>query len=218
MSLEVNSGKPSVEHLVSAYMQTVLETGIFPKSVYAFCKANQWEESDFYALYGSLESLRKGIWSAFFHQTLDRTQADEGYEAASLREKSLSFLFTFFELLGLNRSYVLLDLESGNSLKRLDRLAALRADLKKLAREWAQEEDSKPTGKLSGVRDAVFAEGMWAQFVFLLDFWRNDTSAGFEKTDLAIEKSVNTIFDLFDYTPLDRVIDFGKFLVRERFS
>ena len=218
MSTEVNTGKPSEESLMTAYMQTVLETGAFPQSVYAFCKANHWEESDFYAMYGSLESLRKGIWTAFFNQTQERAQATAEYQDASIREKTLSFLFTFFELLSLNRSYVLMDLESGNTIKRLDRLSALRTDLKKLAREWAQEEGNGRAGKFSEVRESVFAEGIWAQFVFLLDFWRNDASAGFEKTDIAIEKSVNTVFDLFDHTPLDRVIDFGKFLVRERFS
>ena len=40
----------------------------------------------------------------------------------------------------------------------------------------------------------------------------DDNSAGFEKTDMAIEKSVNTVFDVFDNTPLDSIIDLGKFL------
>jgi hypothetical protein len=52
--------------------------------------------------------------------------------------------------------------------------------------------------------------------LFLLKFWMDDDSAGFEKTDMAIEKSVNTIFDVFDNTPLDAVFDFGKFLWKER--
>lgn len=218
MSKEVKTGKPSEESVFAAYMQTVLETGEFPKSVYAFCKTNDWEERDFYALFGSLESLRKAIWKAFFDQTLERTQSSEAIDSTSIREKTLSFLFTFFELLSLNRSYVLLDLESANPLKQLDRLSALRPELKNLARQWALEAEKRPGGKISEIRESVFAEGMWTQFLFLLDFWRKDNSAGFEKTDLAIEKSVNTVFDLFDHTPLDSVIDFGKFLVRERFS
>ena len=54
--------------------------------------------------------------------------------------------------------------------------------------------------------------------VFLLKFWMEDDSAGFEKTYLAIEKSVNTIFDVFDNTPLESIIDFGKFLFKENFA
>jgi hypothetical protein len=48
-----------------------------------------------------------------------------------------------------------------------------------------------------------------------LKFWKDDRSADFEKTDVAIEKSVNTIFDVFDNTPLEKVFDFGKFLYKE---
>jgi hypothetical protein len=46
----------------------------------------------------------------------------------------------------------------------------------------------------------------------------DDHSPGFEKTDMAIEKSVRTVFDLFDNTPFDSVIDFGKFLWKEKFN
>ena len=38
------------------------------------------------------------------------------------------------------------------------------------------------------------------------------------KINVAIEKSVNTVFDLFDNTPLERVVDFGKFLWKERMA
>ena len=37
-----------------------------------------------------------------------------------------------------------------------------------------------------------------------------------KKTDIAIEKSINTVFDVFDNTPLDNIIDFGKFLFKEK--
>ena len=33
---------------------------------------------------------------------------------------------------------------------------------------------------------------------------------------MAIEKSVNTIFDVFDNTPLEKVVDLGKFLYKEQ--
>ena len=34
--------------------------------------------------------------------------------------------------------------------------------------------------------------------------------------DRAIEKSVRSVFDLFDNTPLDSIVDFGKFLWEEK--
>lgn len=56
------------------------------------------------------------------------------------------------------------------------------------------------------------------QFLFLLKFWIDDQSPAFEKTDVAIEKSVTVIFDVFETTPLDSILDFGKFLVQDKFA
>ena len=55
------------------------------------------------------------------------------------------------------------------------------------------------------------------QLLFLMKFWIEDRSEKFEKTDAAIEKSVNTAFDVFDNTPLDSLLDLGKFLWKEKF-
>jgi hypothetical protein len=49
-----------------------------------------------------------------------------------------------------------------------------------------------------------------------IKFWLDDSSAAFEKTDLYIEKSVNASFDLLNTIPLESVLDFGKFLVKEK--
>ena len=46
----------------------------------------------------------------------------------------------------------------------------------------------------------------------------SDNSPGFEKTDMVIEKSVRAIFDIFETTPLESVIDFGKFLWKEKMN
>jgi hypothetical protein len=52
--------------------------------------------------------------------------------------------------------------------------------------------------------------------LFLLKFWMDDTSKGFEKTDILIEKSVNTVVDLLDTKPLESLFDLGKFLWKEK--
>jgi len=51
-----------------------------------------------------------------------------------------------------------------------------------------------------------------------LQFWLNDSSVAFEKTDIFIEKSVNTSFDIMATTPLKSMIDFGKFLYKEKMN
>jgi len=63
----------------------------------------------------------------------------------------------------------------------------------------------------------LFSEASWAQLLFFLKFWLDDTSPNFEKTDAAIEKSINVAFDVFDNTQLDAIFDLGKFLWKEKF-
>ena len=52
------------------------------------------------------------------------------------------------------------------------------------------------------------------QFAFVLNFWIHDDSAGFEKTDEAIEKGLNVTFDLFQRSPIDNLFEYGKFLAK----
>jgi len=59
-----------------------------------------------------------------------------------------------------------------------------------------------------------YKDALWIQFGFVLNFWVNDESKGFEKTDEAIEKGVNVTFDLFQRSPVDNLLDYGKFLVK----
>ena len=62
----------------------------------------------------------------------------------------------------------------------------------------------------------MLKESAWMQMIMILKFWINDTSPSFEKTDIFIEKSVNTSFDVLNVTPLKSIIDFGKFLFKEK--
>ena len=56
----------------------------------------------------------------------------------------------------------------------------------------------------------------WAKTMYILDFWVMDSSKSFEKSDTLIEKSVNTVFDLLARSPLDSLLDLGKFIFNNR--
>jgi hypothetical protein len=60
---------------------------------------------------------------------------------------------------------------------------------------------------------AKYKDALWIQFGFILNFWTKDTSAGFEKTDEAIERGINVTFDLLEKSPLDGLFDYGKFMM-----
>lgn len=204
-------------YIISKYMDYVLEHEGYPKSVYKFCKDIKIKEEEFYAFFGSLESIDKQIWTVFYEMTTDVMHKNKEYSGFTSREKMLTLFYTFFEMLTLNRSYVLFALKRHNmSFKNMEQLKGLRLKIKEFATVLIEEDNDEKMFKVTKNPVSVFSEGAWLQFLFLLDFWMKDESAGFEKTDIAIEKSVNTIFDLFDNTPLNNVLDFGKFLWKEK--
>lgn len=57
-----------------------------------------------------------------------------------------------------------------------------------------------------------YGEALWIQTLFILNFWRNDESAGFVQTDAAIEKAVNVAFDLMGRGAVDSIMDLAKFI------
>lgn len=207
------------DFIVEKYMNQVLEKNEVPANVFAFCKENKIEEADFYSFFGSLEALRQDIWVKFFENTLQAIQKEKEFETYSDKNKLLTMYYTLFEILTLNRSYVLFALkENKEGLKNLKSLRGIRSHMKDFVETIVDTESSEIKEKVSKITKPIFAEGAWIQFLFLLKFWMDDTSKSFEKTDVLIEKSVNTVVDLLNTKPLESLFDLGKFLWKEKMN
>jgi len=207
------------DSIISAYMEYVLENEQTPKSVYKFSKEHNMTEQEFYSFFGSFDGLRNEIWNTFFDHSLKLIHKDKNFEGFSNQEKMLTFLFTFFEMLTANRSYVLFALkENKDMMKSLSQLKGLRIRVKEFASELISEKNEEKNLKILKQPVSVFSEGAWLQTLFILKYWMEDSSPSFEKTDIVIEKSVRAIFDVFDNTPLESVVDFGKFLWKDKMN
>ena len=205
------------DKIVSLYMNYKLENNHKPKSVYQFTKENGFEEQSFYSFFGSLESIEKEIFKLFLEKTLEIIQKDSNYANYDMKSKLLSLYFTFFEMLSANRSYVKLSLgEHQNQLKNLMQLTILRNDFKKHIKEIISDDMKIQFEKLQNIQEKAIQESAWIQFLLILKFWMEDESAHFEKTDIFIEKSVKAGFELINIAPIESVIDFGKFLFKEK--
>ena len=202
--------------ILSKYMESVLENSMEPKNVYLFCKEYKIVESEFYTFYGSLDAVKKDVWTKFFENATTTIEKDEAFENYSDKNKLLTLYFTLFEILTLNRSYVLFTMkENENGIKSLKTLKQFRHHFKEFVENIIDSETSGKSERVSRITKPVFAEGAWLQFLFLLKFWMEDSSKSFEKTDVLIEKSVNTVVDLLDTKPLESLFDLGKFLFKE---
>lgn len=206
--------KVSEASIIEAYMNDCLENNHFPKSVYLFCKQHQIKETEFYAVFNSLEMINVEVWNQFLKNAIQVIEKDKAYEGYTDKNKLLTLYFTLFEILNLNRSYCVFALKNTRTpLENLKDLSGFKQTFKQFVTVIITTNDSNATVKT--ITKPIYSEGAWIQFLFLLKFWLEDTSKGFEKTDIAIEKSVNTVVDLLNTKALENLVDFGKFLFKE---
>ena len=201
------------DKILNAYRETLLKEGKLPFSVFIFCQSIGIQEDEFYLSFGSFDGVEKEIWKGYVQTVAHRLAADTNYSSFSFREKILAFYFTLVEVLRGDRSFVMF------SLKGWKNPAICPTFLKGFKNEfhaWLMPNlnEGKQSGEVAKrpLLDSRYDSLFWLHLLFILHFWSSDDSAGFEKTDAAIEKSVNLAFDLIGKGVLDNAIDFGKFL------
>jgi hypothetical protein len=207
----------SAKQLRDSFIEYVLINGKLPASVFQFMKTLNRREAEFYDHYNSFQSLEKDVWIGIFEETLSKLKSEEVYESYSAREKLLSFYYTWIELLKNYRSYIVytskLSLSPDSWIK--SPIKGFRESFltyaKSLINEGIEKNEVVKRPLLSDNYDKL----VWMQLMFVLKFWIEDDSRGFERTDAAIEKAVNLSFDLMGNTVLDSVMDFGKFLFQK---
>jgi len=211
----------SADDIMTKYMVYTLEQDQLESDLYQFCEYCKIDEAYFYEYFSSLENVQKSIWNELMVQAIHTVKTAGDFEDYNNQEKLLSLFYTFFENLSLNRSYLLRDLGRNG---RLTDKWALWKQMKETFGIFINEifmdgRVSLASGTLKGldtIRNKGLREGFWVQLLFLIDFWHQDESPGLEKTDIAIEKSVRAIMDLIDITPITSIVDFGKFVWKER--
>lgn len=207
----------TAEQIIDCYSQYVLERGSKPTSVYSLMHASGFSEADFYQHYASFSALESAYLSALFHHSLELIHQSADYAHYDAAQKLSSLYFTFIEMATANRSMVLYLLtESKNPMHSLEKLKPLRADFLKFVQQILQAPMATESKRLNEVQTKLVHEGAWIQFLSILKYWMDDTSAGFEKTDVFIEKSVQAAFDLVYHSPMKSVVDLGKFLWKEK--
>ncbi len=217
MATKTTTKKKKTIDIREAYITFVLLEGKKPKSVFAFCHENGIDESAFYEKYTSFEHIEEDVWRHLVEGTIDMLRNSEGFDGYTAREKILGFYFTFFQEALNKRSFIRYSCPTDMKGWRLPNLP-MKAT-KESFNDFA--ENVLALGVESGEianRDKVnnyYKDLMWMQFQFLIQFWIRDNSQGFEKTDAAIEKSVNVWFDLIERGALESAIDFGRFMLQQ---
>lgn len=204
------------DFIISKYMDYVLTHNEDPKSVYLFTKENDFDEQTFYTYFTSFDSIQSSIFEAFHQNTISLLEKSEDFSTYNAQNKLLSYYYTLFEILTANRSYVVHVLKDKKDvLKKIKALKSFKEHFKVFIKSLEIPTLDFKQERIEKIQNRAIEESAWMQFIFTLKFWLEDTSTSFEKTDVFIEKSVNTSFDLMNIEPVKSVIDLGKFLYKE---
>lgn len=209
--------KLTESELLEKYANCVKEQHKRPGSIYALSKLLGGDEGTINEHFTSIIKLERSLWKSFFEETLLRLNAEPAYAEYIARERLLAFYYTLMEVLKPHREYVKLAPTSlGAGVLSGDILTEFRKafvtyteSLVNLGLETGEVEER-------AFVTAKYSEALWVQFLFILNFWKKDTSEDYQKTDEAIERSVNLSLDIMARGPFDSIVEFGQFLFKNR--
>lgn len=210
------------EMILDLYSKYVLRNNKKPLNVFTFCDDNQISESEFYVFYANFDQLEADYLKFFLDQTMMLISREENFSTQHPKTKLLSFYFTFFEQMTLNRSLIMYLIgRDKNNMQNMKKLWSLKKEFQMFIKSLDINESfmSTETGsiaRLENLRNKGIEELFWGHFLTTLKFWMEDTSSNFEKTDIFIEKSVDTSFEFLDVKPLKKLLDLGKFIFNEK--
>lgn len=210
----------SREDIIELFMEYVCVHGL-DITIDEFCKSKKVKSDQFIVHLDTIEEAEKTVWEELMIAAIRTVSADPHYANFSKRDRLLSLYYTFFENCSLNEPFLDVSIEHHSKLNAISVLKKLKLHFT----EYIQAIHEQPIIPLGGAEDRInqitntaVSEAYYAQLLFLIDFWANDDSTNHEKTDIAIEKTVKASMDLVDYTPIKSVLDFGKFMWKERIS
>ncbi|WFB69136.1 TetR/AcrR family transcriptional regulator [Chryseobacterium sp. WX] len=208
------------DKIFELYGDYLLNHGERPKNIYRFAKDNEFEEKDFYDYFSSFEQIEKSMLVNLFDKSVELASEINNSDEITSKEKLLNVYFIFFENMTMNRSLVLMIL--GNDKLHL---AKISNQLKETHRQFVKTLDfndwemiQKAKDDLKNFHEKAREEALWIHLVSAIEFWKKDTSPSFEKTDIFIEKTIDTGFELMENEPLRKIVDLGKFLFKEKFK
>ncbi len=204
----------SKKSIQKGYQDFLLEEGRKPETVRIFTKHLKISDDDFYKHFGSLKNIENTIWADYYTKTLEVVLNDPDFEEMSGREKHLSFLYTFLEVVKSDRSYILFKLEGRKPHELPSELNDTQKIITQSDIDWAKTFEFLPE-KAQSATYAAYKRVLWSHSIAMLLFWVKDDSGNATDTDVFIEKSTRTAFDIGELPALDSILDLSKFFLQK---
>lgn len=207
------------EEIIDFFIDFVEKKKKRPHSIEELSKFSKSSKNEFKTFYADVFEIEQSIYQEIFKQTILTLESDETYHSYDSRLKLLSFYYTFFENINLNNEFFqVLFKDIKSKIASLSSLGSFKKSFKDYLTALHLELIDLKLPKANEIQENSLKEIAYTQLLLTLQFWATDDSENKEKTDIFIEKSVNTSFDLLDTSALKSFLDLGKFVIGETFK
>lgn len=209
----------SKEELIESYKAFYQQHDRVPNSTEEFENYLGNDSMETLQSFNPLLTLRTHIWESYFFKALERCQADPQFEHYACREIYLSMLYNIVGVLNeeakLNKEMISFNKSLPSIPKELKRMKAAAADFYKQMISAGQN-----SGEIADRNLVNFQYNKWCWYgtLFVIFFWKKDSSEHSEQTDVAIEKVAHLIFDILNPNALDSSLEFFTFLFKQGFK
>ena len=211
--------KISAPLLIDLYMDAVVQLQAKPMDIASFALEHHFEEDEFYLYYESFAALDQAIFKILFDTSVATLAESPDFISFSRKDKLLSLFYTFFENLTLNRDFVLITIATyGNQLKAVSVFSDMKISFTNFMAMLDFDTIDLNIETVGNLQKTSISEGAWIQLLLTIKFWMTDDSEDLQKTDIFIEKSINTSVELLNTQSFQNILDLGKFLYNEKFK
>lgn len=211
--------KITAAYIIDHYMDMVVSLKAKPDSIESFTSTVKIDSVQFLEHFESFEELDQEIIKILFDTSVATLAESADYVSFSKKDKLLSLYYTFFENLTLNRDFILITIDSyGNIFSTITLFKTLKSSFTQFIDSLNLDTLSLNIETLENIQKKSIKETAWVQLLLTIKFWTADHSEACEKTDVFIEKSINTSVELLNTQSLHNIIDLGKFLYSEKFN
>jgi hypothetical protein len=115
--------------ILDLYSKFVLRNNTRPLNIFTFCADNQISEIEFYVYYANFDQLEGDYLKFFMDQNMILLSKEDDFNVQHPKTKLLSFYFTFFEQMTLNRSLIIYLIGSDkNNLQNMKKLWSFKKE------------------------------------------------------------------------------------------
>ena len=179
-------------------MDTVVKNQGKPSDVESFGEDFNFDPELFYDHFDSFEELDRTIFKTLIDISIATLVETPDFASFSKKDKLLSLYYTLFENFTLNREFILLTIKGyGLSLSAISLFNDLKESFVTFI-DSLQMETLSFNDTMESIQKKSIKEGFWVQFLLTVKFWMDDDSEQCKKTDIFIEKSINTGVELLN--------------------